>query len=702
MSDSRISGLYRLAVRERIDALQDQGWLAAVDAELLRQGRQVITPTVADNIIENVVGVFGLPFAIAPNFIVNGEGYIVPMAVEEPSIVAATSNAARLAIPGGGFEASCPESLLAGQVHVTGVADTAAAVTALAASREELLAAANAIHPRLVERGGGAVDIESRVIGDLLAIHLLVDTCDAMGANIVNTLCESVAPRIAEICGGSVALRILSNLADRSLVTARVRYRLQELATGDMQPEEVRDRIVTASDIAVADPYRAATHNKGIMNGIDAVAVATGNDWRAIEAGAHAYAAMAGGYEPLATWSRDTVGDLLGELRLPLKVGVVGGTLAANPAAGLALRLAGVESARELAELMAAVGLAQNFAAVRALATEGIQQGHMRMHARSAAMVATRSAGEQIARPQHANGATASAKLILLGEHAVVYGRHALALPITDAVTASVTKSDKLSVSIPDWNIEESPDDEPSAVGHAVHLIMRELEIPDSAYAIELQSSVPLGMGLGSSAAFAVAIVRAFDKALGLGLDDARVNAVAFECEKLAHGTPSGVDNTLATFGKPMLFSNSGELRVQELQPGARVPIIIAFSHSRGNTAEQVAAVRQRYEELGEHFAALFDQMGDLSRAGSEALQAGDFAKLGGFMNIAHGLLAAIGVSTPELDAMVGIARASGAVGAKLTGAGGGGSIVALCPGTEAEVNAALQAAGFETLALAN
>ena len=702
MSDSRISGLYRLSLAERIDALEGQGLLAASDAEMLRQGRQVLAPAVADNIIENVVGVFGLPFAIAPNFIVNGRAYVVPMVVEEPSIVAATSNAARLAVAGGGFETRCEESLLAGQVHLGGIADMDAAMQALESSRQALIAAANDVQPRLVARGGGVVDIELRRVGEFLAVHILVDTCDAMGANIVNTLCERIAPRIAELCGGDVVLRILSNLADRSLVTARVCYRLQDLGADGMPADEVRDRIVAASDIAVLDPYRAATHNKGIMNGIDALAIATGNDWRAIEAGAHAFAAMSGGYAPLATWSTNKDGDLVGELCLPLKLGIVGGTVAANPAAGIALRLTGVESARELAELMAAVGLAQNFAAIRALASEGIQQGHMRMHARSANMVAAQSGDKPAVTTDRANAASAAAKLILLGEHAVVYGRHALAVPIPDAVTAIAVASDELRVSIPDWGVDEVVADNPSAIGRALQLIMRELDIEASPHSIELRSAVPLGMGLGSSAALAVAIVRAFDRSLQLGLDAARVNAIAFECEKLAHGTPSGIDNTIATYGKPILFSNADGLQVEEIPLAAPPPVVIAHGSQRGSTAEQVAGVRRRYERLSKHYDAVFDEMDALSLAGAAALRAGNFDELGALMNVAHGMLAAIEVSTPELDAMVGIARAAGAAGAKLTGAGGGGSIAALCPGNAVEVSDALGAAGFSTLLLEN
>ena len=323
------------------------------DAKRLRDGEQVISVAAADRIIENVVGVFGLPLAVVPNFVVNGRECIVPLVVEEPSIVAGLGSAAAVARGSGGFEVDSDGSLLIGQVHVTDLGDPDQAVRALGAARARLVEAANAVHPRLVARGGGVRDIETRLFelpdgAPLVGVHVLVDTCDAMGANLVNSMCEAAAPRIAELCGGRVALRILSNLVDRSIVRCRVRYAL---------PDDVRDGIVLASEIASADPHRAATHNKGIMNGIDAVAIATGNDWRAIEAGAHAFAARDGRYRPLATWSADDDGDLVGAIEIPLKVGTVGGSLGANPGASLGLELCGVASAMELAELMAAVGL---------------------------------------------------------------------------------------------------------------------------------------------------------------------------------------------------------------------------------------------------------------------------------------------------------------------------------------------------------
>ena len=734
MNDSLISGFYRLDIRQRIQRLQQRGLLSADDASTLREGRHVLLPAAADRIIENVIGVFGLPFAISPNFVINGTGRLAPMVVEEPSIVAGLSFAAALASRNGGFRASCDESLLAGQIHITNIADAGAAAASIEAAADELLAAANAVHPRLGERGGGVRDVEVRRLSlpggeAALAVHLLVDTCDAMGANLVNTICEAIAPRVAGICGGTVAMRILSNLADRSLVTARVSYLAEQLAVDDLDGAAVRDAIVMTSDIAAADPYRAATHNKGIMNGIDAVAIATGNDWRAIEAGAHAYAGIDGQYRPLSSWSVGSGGELVGEIRVPLKVGTVGGTLAANPAAALGLRIAGVDSAADLAQLMAAVGLAQNFAALRALATSGIQKGHMRLHARSLVaaagvagdrfdeaveqLVASGEISETRARDIAAQleaerpqvdepMGTAAGKVILLGEHAAVYGKHALALPIPGAVTATVHESENLTLEVPDWKLSREISRDTSGVDAAVRRILENLGVRQRGFTIRVRSALPRAMGLGSSAAFAVAIVRAFDRLLGLSLDDKRVNEIAFDCEKLAHGNPSGVDNTLATFARPILFRKGDSFQVEELGLERTPPIVIACGHQPGVTHEQVAGVRARYEAQPAAYAAIFEQIDGLSIAGAKALVAGEYAELGQLMNIGQGLLNALGVSTPELERMIEIARQAGAAGAKLTGAGGGGSIVAACPGTERAVVTALRSAGYRTIDLSN
>ena len=710
MKDSRISGLYRLDVAQRIAKLEELGWLAPADAARLREGRHVLSAAGADHMIENVIGVFGLPLAIAPNFIVNGREHIAPLVVEEPSITAGLSAAAAMARQSGGFEVASDSSLLIGQVHVTDMADADHAIAAVSDAKASLVEAANAVHPRLVARGGGVRDIEVRLFGlpdnkSLLAVHVLVDTCDAMGANLVNSICEAIAPEVAELCNGRVALRILSNLADRSLFTARVRYSL---------PDEERDAIVAANDIACVDPYRAATHNKGVMNGVDALAIATGNDWRAIEAGVHAFAAATGRYRALTRWYSGADGMLVGEIKLPLKVGTVGGTLANNPAAALGLALTGVKNARELAELMAAVGLAQNFAALRALATRGIQAGHMKLHARSVAASAGApdalfdvvvekliesgdikrwKAREIIAALQSddndhdAQGASAAGKVILLGEHGVVYGRHALALPIPDAVRVTLAKADALIHDLPE---------------EFVACLLRELDAEDAKVRIILDSRLPFGKGLGSSAAIAVAVARAFDAYLDLGLDDKRINEVAFAGEKLAHGTPSGIDNTLATYARPMLFNRQEGLQIEFLELDHMPPLLVAWGEQTGKTNELVAAVRARRERSQEQFDRVFDQMDALSRSGADALCAGNWEELGVAMNLCHGLLNAIGVSTPELEHMVSLARQSGAVGAKLTGAGGGGSIVALCPQGIVEIRDAMRAAGYQTLMLAN
>jgi hydroxymethylglutaryl-CoA reductase len=686
VSDSRISGLYKLDVSARLDELGRLGWLSLPDVEMLKQGQQVLRAAAADKMVENVIGVFGLPLAIAPNFVVNGRDYIVPMVVEEPSVVAAVSNAAKLARPEG-FIAQCDDWLLAGQVHVTDIDDSVNALSELESHRQELLAAANAVHPSLANYGGGVRDIEFNALElddgrSAIAVHILVATGDAMGANIVNTICESLAPRIGEICGGTIALRILSNLADRSVVTATVQYQIADLATTQFSAEDVRDRIVMASEIACADPYRAATHNKGIMNGVDAVAIATGNDWRAIEAGAHAYAALSGQYRPLSRWSIAADGGLHGELSMPLRVATVGGTLHVNSAATMALNMIAAETSQELAQLMAAVGLAQNFAAIKALATSGIQEGHMRMHARSA--VAAEEHGRKSdlhAEPQ----GSAAGKVILLGEHAVVYGKHAVALPIPAAVTAKVTASDA---------------GESKYISGLLQVMRRELEIEGDNFGVDVRGMLPPGMGLGASAAIAVAMIRAVNASRKLGLSDDDVNRVAFECEKISHGNPSGVDNAIATFAEPMLFSNETELKIEQLELQEMPPLLVAFSGQRGSTLEQVAGVRTRYDAQKSHYAAVFDEIDALSISAAKALTAGDYQELGMLMNICHGLLNAIEVSTPELESMVGIARSAGATGAKLTGGGGGGSVVALCPGAVPDVRKAYSTAGFETLLL--
>jgi len=390
---------YNLSIPERLDWLAAQAGLDAADLAALSRG---LSADQADHMIENAVGVFGLPLGVAQNFIVNGRDVLVPMAVEEPSVVAGASFMAKLARAGGGFFASASAPEMIGQMQILDLDEPHTARLKLLEQRERLLAEAGEIDPVLKRLGGGPRGIEVRVIedspiGPFLVLHLIYDVRDAMGANAVNTAMERLTSSVEQITGGRAHLRILSNLADRRTATARCTIPLAELAFGDFPAEKVRSGIIAAWAFAAADPYRASTHNKGIMNGVDAVVIATGNDWRAVEAGAHAYAAREGRYTSLSTWGMDRDGNLVGSLEMPMAVGIVGGATRVHPAARAALKLMGIQSAAQLAEIIVSVGLAQNLAALRALATEGIQRGHMGLHARQVA-IAAGAQGEEINR----------------------------------------------------------------------------------------------------------------------------------------------------------------------------------------------------------------------------------------------------------------------------------------------------------------
>ncbi len=385
---SRLSGFYTLPLEERLKLIAEQAALTEEESAALAGIAGLSLPR-ADAMIENVVGLYSLPIGIATNFIVNGREMLIPMVIEEPSVIAGASFAARLARAGGGFIAATDAPVMIGQIQVVELPDPWAARVDILAHRDELLTTADTVDPVLIRFGGGARGLEVRVLdetplGPMLVIHLLYDVRDAMGANAINTVCEKLAQRIEELTGGKVFLRILSNLADRRLARARVNIPESTLAFDEFSGETVAQGIAYAWAFAAADPYRAATHNKGIMNGIDAVVLATGNDWRAIEAGAHAYAARSGRYTSLSTWRRDGRGNLVGTLELPMAVGIIGGATKAHPAAQAALKVMGIRTAQDLAEIAVSVGLAQNLAAIRALATEGIQRGHMTLHARKA------------------------------------------------------------------------------------------------------------------------------------------------------------------------------------------------------------------------------------------------------------------------------------------------------------------------------
>jgi hydroxymethylglutaryl-CoA reductase len=419
-NSSEVPGFYRRTLAERREFVRN--WAGLTPEEMrVYEFPPGIDPSILDRMIENVIGVMPLPLGIATNFKINGKDYLVPMAIEEPSVVAAASNAAKVARSAGGFFAQSTAPVMIGQVQILHVPDPSAARLRILDRRDELLAAANERDPVLVKFGGGAKDLEVRLVpsprGVMLIVHLLVDARDAGGMNAVNTMCEALAPEFARLTGGRVVLRIISNLAIHRLARARATFPAAELKTDTASGPEVVDAILDAYAFAVADPFRCATHNKGIMNGISSVVIATGNDFRAIESGAHTYAAWTAAPEravvrPLTTYEKDRDGNLVGSIEFPAPVGLIGGATAVHPTAKANVKVLGVKSARELGEVLAAVGLAQNFAALRALATEGIQRGHMELHARNMAA----SAG---ARPDEVDRVVER----LLKEHQVRFDR---------------------------------------------------------------------------------------------------------------------------------------------------------------------------------------------------------------------------------------------------------------------------------------
>ncbi len=748
---SRIPEFYKLSVSDRVRLMRERGWVSEADYQQMISGDHTLSLHRADKMIENVVGVMGLPVGLGLNFLINGKDYVIPLVVEEPSIVAALSSAAKIVRAGGGFTASMDESMLIGQIQVVDIPNVPRAQSALLQRKAELLNLANSLHPQMVARGGGAQDVEIHLHprpdgrGDMMIVHLVVDTCDAMGANLVNTMCEGLASLVESITGGKVFLRILSNLTDRAVVRARCVIPVDKLAGKGFSGEEVRDGIVLATDFASVDPYRAATHNKGVMNGVDAVALATGNDWRAIEAGAHAYAARSGRYTSLTRWYKGDNGELVGEIEIPMKVGTVGGPLQSNPTVALNHRLLGAKSARELAMVMGTVGLAQNLSAIRALATEGIQQGHMTLHARSVALAAGASpeifetvverlieggdikiwkAQEIVVQVKKAmrheagaEEATSNAprsqghgKIILLGEHAVVYGSHAIAAPVPLAIEASVQDGDRNSPNpgvdliIPRWGVESRLHKDPAhrdSFQRSLGIVFDKLGLTEKSLRIEVFPNVPRGMGLGGSAAMAVAVIRAIDTHFKLGHTDEEINALAFECEKVAHGTPSGIDNTVATYGQPLLYRRAHEgqpLLMKPLQLAKPIPLVVGISGKESLTAKTVGGVRTAWQKNPELYENIFRQIDALTLQGVDAVQNYQLERLGDLMNVCHGLLNALRVSSWEIEEMVQICREQGALGAKLTGGGGGGSIIALAPEHPERVIAALRDAGYSGL----
>ena len=383
MKTSSYSGFFKLDTEARMREVAEFAGLSIAEQEVLRSADSLDMDK-ADHMVENVIGRFALPMGVAINFIINGKDVVIPMVTEEPSVIAACSNAAKMARAAGGFSASTSGNIMIAQIQMLRVPVPFAAKSMILEKKEEILRICNEKDPVLVSFGGGAKDVEVRIIdsaeGPMVIVHLLVDTLDAMGANAVNTMAETVSPYIEELTGGIAELRILSNLADRRVVRARATWKKE--AVGGV---EVVEKILSAYAFAAADPYRAATHNKGIMNGIIPVVLATGNDTRAIESGAHAYAARNGRYTSLTTWEKNAEGDLVGCIEMPMAVGLVGGATKIHPSAQTAVKILDVKTAAELGQIIASAGLANNLAAMKALATEGIQRGHMSLHARNLA-----------------------------------------------------------------------------------------------------------------------------------------------------------------------------------------------------------------------------------------------------------------------------------------------------------------------------
>ncbi|ASK61576.1 hydroxymethylglutaryl-CoA reductase, degradative [Virgibacillus phasianinus] len=395
MNTSRIPGFYNMTVEDRRNLLAEQVGFTEEETKHLLSANPLSLDT-ADNMIENVIGTFQLPLGLGLNFLINGKEYKVPMAIEEPSVVASASYIAKIVRNAGGFTTEATDRVMIGQIQVVGSPDLTFAKEAILKEKEMLLEGANAAYPSIVARGGGARDLEVRILNDssgskygqMLVLHLYINTCDAMGANIINTMVEALAPVVEDLTKGKVYLRILSNLADRCMARAKCVIPPELLESDGFSGEEVRDGVVHAYEFAASDPYRAVTHNKGIMNGIDPIVIATGNDWRAVEAGAHAYAARFGRYSSMTEWYVDGKGNLVGELELPMSVGTVGGSIRVHPISQIAHKMLGIESAQELAQVIVSVGLAQNLGALKALVTDGIQKGHMALHSRSVAMAA--------------------------------------------------------------------------------------------------------------------------------------------------------------------------------------------------------------------------------------------------------------------------------------------------------------------------
>jgi len=718
---SRIPGFYRLPVEQRLAFLARSFNLSDEQVAMLRNGNALRVEH-AVNMVENAIGVLGVPLGLGLNFLVDGREHLVPMAVEEASIIAAASKAAMIIRRGGGFFTSVDDPVMIGQIQVLDLEDPQKAAQAICERKQDVIDAANQSAVRMCRRGGGVFDLETRVIdgndkiGPMLIVHLLYNVCEAMGANAVNYACEAAGPLIGEITGGRVCLRILSNLADRRLARAEFSLPVEHLKDDNLSGEQVAMKMVEAGRFAEYDPYRATTNNKGVFNGICAAALALGQDWRAIEAGGHAYAARTGNYTSLTSYEYED-GCLRGKIELPLQVGWVGGAVNSHPGVKILRTISSVRSSRQLAGLLASVGLGQNFTATLALSTDGIQKGHMALHARSVAIsvgvptdqvefvtqemikrgevkvavaeelyrkIDPRPALKSV-RDELPVTAFAHGKVVLFGEHSVVYNYPGITCTIDKGLDVRISRDPdgprflhpRFKQVFPIPKADQDIRLFSRAADHALEIY----GLQNAPIAIKIESDLIPGMGLGSSAAFSVGICSALRRYKHLDQErkwDSGIFEDAQKLESVFHGNPSGMD-AATVLSEGVLWFRKGPPR--EILP-IRVPTsatgILCIVEPGARTLELVQRVQRNRERDPKMINGILEEIGNITVDAGIALGTGDMKETGRLMFKNHEFLARLGVSTPALDDAVELLLDRGVLGAKLTGGGGGGAVVAL------------------------
>ncbi len=714
-------GFYRLPVEQRLAFLARSYNLSEKEIAELRNG-QALKVEHAVNLVENAVGIFGIPLGLGLNFYIDGREHIVPMAIEEASIIAAASRAALMIRSGGGFHTQVDEPVMIGQVQVMEIDNPDEAESIIQQNKTEIIREANIPHPRMLTRGGGVFDLETKIVdggedvGRMLVIHLLFDVREAMGANAVSGACEAIGPLIEKITGGRVNLRILSNLADKRMARAEFALPIEKLATRDMTGEQVAKYIVEADRLAYNDPYRAATHNKGVFNGLCAAALALGQDWRAIEAGGHAYASRDGKYRGLTRYT--IKGNFLkGELSLPLQVGWVGGAIKSHPGIKTLQKISGIENARQLAGVLVAVGLGQNFAALNALCTDGIQKGHMALHARSVALSVGVPADEveEVANAMIRRGeikvaaaeeiyqgmlnsprpkpkkeilpveAFAPGKVVLFGEHATVYGYPGITTALNIGLKVKISHDPDgprfLKPKYKQVFTVTGTDLDVQRFSKAVELALATYGLENEPLAIEVESDLVPGMGLGSSATFSTALCKALAKYKGGEVPehfDFNLFNKVQKLEAIFHGHPSGMDAATVLSNTVIWFRKGPPREILPLKMSHYMTGLVCLVEPGASTADIVQSVKNKRMRNPEYIDNIMQEIGSLTVDAGIALGTGDPKELGKLMFRNHELLSKLGVSTPALDDAVETLLEHGVLGAKLTGSGGGGAVIAL------------------------